>query len=222
MPDLINVRHQPEPQLFTRERLDELCEQIILQFCMDRYGQELNPVPTQVLLQLLEEHAHDVDQLAELPQGIQGVTLYYWDRKPDVKIAAELTRQHWREVRQRSTITHECAHVILHAPLWRGLGSGPFDEGPIAQSCRCEYTEETLAMWDDRMELQARYMSGGFLMPKDRVWRLARKLQSNKRMALPANPGSPTSVYLIEHMIVAFHVSRDAAALRLKQLGLIK
>ena len=55
---------------------------------MDRYGQELNPVPTQVLLQLLEEHAHDVDQLAELPQGIQGVTLYYWDRKPDVKIAA--------------------------------------------------------------------------------------------------------------------------------------
>jgi hypothetical protein len=91
MPDLINVRHQPEPQLYTREQLDELCEQIILQFCMDRYGQELNPVPTQVLLQLLEEHAHDVDQLAELPQGIQGVTLYYWDRKPDVKIAAELT-----------------------------------------------------------------------------------------------------------------------------------
>jgi hypothetical protein len=55
MPDLINVRHQPEPQLYTREQLDELCEQIILQFCMDRYGQELNPVPTQVLLQLLEE-----------------------------------------------------------------------------------------------------------------------------------------------------------------------
>lgn len=133
-------------------------------------------MPTQVLLRLLEEHAHDVDQLAELPQDIHGVTLYYWDRKPDVKIAAELTRQHWREVRQRSTITHECAHAIQHAPLWRGLGPEPFDEGPIAQSCRCEYSDNLLAQWDDQMEFQARYMSGSFLMLKSRVQRLAQRL----------------------------------------------
>ena len=34
------------------------CEEIIFQFCMDRYGQELSPMPTQALLQLLEQHAH--------------------------------------------------------------------------------------------------------------------------------------------------------------------
>jgi hypothetical protein len=44
-----------------------LCEQIITQFCLDQYGQELGPIPTPVLLQLLEEHAHDVDQLVDLP-----------------------------------------------------------------------------------------------------------------------------------------------------------
>ncbi len=58
-------RRQPRPVYFTREQLDELCEEIIVGFCMERYGQELNPVPTEALLQLLEEHAHDVDQLAE-------------------------------------------------------------------------------------------------------------------------------------------------------------
>jgi len=222
MPDLIELGRQPQPQYFTREQLDALCEEIIFQFCMDRYGQELNPMPTQALLQLLEQHAHDVDQLAELPEGVQGVTLYYWDRKPDVQISAELTQQHWREVRQRTTITHECAHAIQHAPLWRGLGPGPFGEGPIAQSCRCEYTEDLLAQWDERIEWQARYMSGGLLMPKSRILRLAQRLERNKRLQLPANPGSPSSVYLIEHVVIAFHVSRDAAAVRLRQLGLLK
>jgi hypothetical protein len=215
-------RRQPEPPFYTLEQLDALCEQIIMQFCMDRYGQELNPVPTQALLQLLEEHAHDVDQLAQLPEGVHGVTLYYCDRKPDVKISADLTRQHWREVRQRTTITHECAHAIQHAPLWRGLGNGPFVEGPISQSCRCEYSEHLLAQWDDRMEFQARYMSGSFLMLKSRVQRLAQKLADTKRMALPVDPTSSASIYLIEHMVVAFHVSRDAAAVRLKRLGLMK
>ncbi len=31
---------------FTREQLDELCENIIFSFCMKRYGQELTPIPT--------------------------------------------------------------------------------------------------------------------------------------------------------------------------------
>jgi hypothetical protein len=73
-------RHQPRPVYYTREQLDE------------------------------QEHAHDVGQTAELPDGINGVTEYYWDRKPTVKIDARLTQQHWRETRRRSTLTHECSH----------------------------------------------------------------------------------------------------------------
>jgi hypothetical protein len=44
---------------------------------MERYGQELNPIPTEALLQLLEEYAHDVDQTADLPGGINGVSEFY-------------------------------------------------------------------------------------------------------------------------------------------------
>jgi hypothetical protein len=33
--------------------------------------------------------------------------------------------------------------------------------------------------------------------------------------------GSPPSVYLAEHVVIAFHVSREAAMVKLKQLGFI-
>jgi hypothetical protein len=214
-------RRQPRPVYYTREQLDELCEQIIVGFCMERYGQELNPIPTEALLQLLEEHAHDVDQTADLPDGINGVTEYYWDRKPTVKIDARLTNQHWREVRRRTTICHECGHAIQHAPLWLALGPEYPGDGPIAQSCRCEYNDDPYDQWDAWMEWQARHMSGALLMPKSRVCRLAQRLAETKKWKLPAKIGTAPSVYLAEHVVIAFHVSREAAMVRLKQLSLI-
>jgi len=54
------------------ERLDELCEQIIVGFCLERYGQELTPIPTEALLQLLEEHADDVDKRPTCPTASTG------------------------------------------------------------------------------------------------------------------------------------------------------
>ena len=214
-------RRQPRPVYYTREQLDELCEKIITNFCMERYGQELTPVPTEALLQLLEEHALKVDQLAELPDGINGVTEYYWDHKPIVKIDARLTQQHWRETRRRTTICHECGHAIQHAPLWRALGPERPGDGPVAQSCRCEYDDHSLSQWDVWMEWQAGYMSGSFLMPKNKVCRLAQRLAEAKRWRVPLPAGSPPTIYLAEHVVIAFHVSSEAAAVRLKQLGFI-
>ena len=97
MKERTGAKRQPRPVYYTRDQLDDQCEQIIVGFCMARYRQELNPIPTEALLQLLEEYTHDVDQTADLPDGINGVTEYYWNRKPTVKIDARLTQQHWRE-----------------------------------------------------------------------------------------------------------------------------
>jgi hypothetical protein len=221
MPASTAPRRQPRPVFYTREQLDDLCEKIIVEFCMERYGQELNPIPTEALLQLLEEHAYDVDQMADLPAGIDGVTEYYWDRKPDVKIDARLTQQHWREVRRRSTLTHECSHAIQHAPLWQALGPEEPTDGPIAVSCRCEEAEETFDQWDAWMEWQARHMSGAFLMPRSRVCLLVRRLAESRHWKLPVQPETPPCIYLVEHAVIAFHVSRDAATVRLKQLGFV-
>ena len=189
---------------------------------MDRYGQETESNTDPGAVAITRTARSRRRSTCRASRRRPRCHLVLVDRKPDVQISAELTRQRWREVRQRTTITHECAHAIQHAPLWRGLGPGPFDEGPIAQSCRCEYTEDLLAQWDEQMERQARYMSGGLLMPKSRVWRLARQLERSKGLQLPVDLASPSSVYLIEHVVIAFHVSRDAATVRLKQLGLLK
>jgi hypothetical protein len=48
-------RRHPHPVYYTREQPDEPCETILTNFRMERYGQELTPLPTEALLQLLEE-----------------------------------------------------------------------------------------------------------------------------------------------------------------------
>ena len=44
------LRRQPRPVYYTRDQLDRLREKIIVSFCRERYGQELNPIPTEALL----------------------------------------------------------------------------------------------------------------------------------------------------------------------------
>jgi hypothetical protein len=56
-------------------------------------------------------------------------------------------------------------------------------------------------------------------MPKTRVGRLAQRLAETKRWKLPVPAGSPPSMYLAEHVVIAFQVSSVAALARLKQLG---
>ena len=107
MKERTGPRRQLRPVYYTRDQLDELCEKIVVDFCMARYGQESNTIPTEAHLQLLEEYAHDVDQMADLPDVRNGVAEYYWDRKPTVKIDARLTQQQWRENRRRTTLCHE-------------------------------------------------------------------------------------------------------------------
>jgi hypothetical protein len=91
-------RRQPRPVYYTREQLDELCEQIIGGFCMERYGQELTPIPTETL-QLLEEHAADVDQTADLPDGPVSVFWHSNWRKPNAG------SYRFRQTRRRAPIS---------------------------------------------------------------------------------------------------------------------
>jgi hypothetical protein len=214
------------PPYYTRDQLDDLCEKVLHDFCLEFYGQELTPVPTDVLSQLLEYYTHDLDQFAELPPGIHGVTLFYTRRKPTVQIAAELKRQHWRENRERSTLAHECGHAILHTPMWRDPKATGLDEEPVALACSAEsiaasatLTQEPPDQYDEWMEWQARYMSGALLMQKSRVLRLVERFIDSRRLALPLQAETPTGADLIDKVTFAFQVSRDAARVRLTQLG---
>ena len=58
-------------------------------------------------------------------------------------------------------------------------------------------------------------------MPKTRVGRLAQRLAESRRWRLPVPADSPPSIYLAEHVVIAFQVSSVATMVRLKQLGLV-
>lgn len=91
----------------------------------------------------------------------------------------------------------------------------------MAQSCRCEYTDDVPDQYDDWMEWQARHMSGALLMPKSKVVKLAHKFARDNMQCLPLKDGSQFGLYLLERVVIAFQVSRDAARVRLRQLGLM-
>ena len=120
---------------------------------------------------MIERDTSDLDQYADLSEEgeedeeVQGLTLFYPDRKPEVRIAQELADADHRENRLRTTLTHEFAHVKLHAGLW------PFDQPRLfpdeqeAPGPRCKRPGEIGGYGTDWMEWQAGYVSGAVLMP---------------------------------------------------------
>jgi hypothetical protein len=205
---------EPQPPWLSAEEIDARCDQVIANFCENRYGLALNPIPTDALIELLESEA-DLDQYArDLAPGVHGVTLFFCTHKPIVRIEAMLRQQKWREPRLRSTFTHEFAHVFIHAPFWRSDQVGEGDEEPVMQVCR--YTED--APLSDRLEWQAAYASGALLMPRWRVLRVVERFTVEQRAALPLVVDSLPGIKLIERVRMVFQVSPLAAQVRLGQL----
>jgi hypothetical protein len=213
-----------EPHYYLRDYLEELCERTVSEFCTETYGQELAPLPTDVLTQLLERDTSVLNLYATLDDGINGMTTMFGsERLPRVDIAAELSRQWFRENRLRTTLAHEYAHVLLHAPLWRAQCKTGGQEGEtlIAQACRRETVEDN-APRSDRIEWQAGYICGALLMPQRRVDRLVGRFRSTRSFAPVLLAGSADAEELVERVTIGFRVSRLAARVRLGQLGVVR
>ena len=216
-----------EPQFYALDYFEQLCERAVVEFCDEFYGQELAPLPTDVLTQLLERHTSVLNLFATLDEGIEGMTTMFGNEcRPQVEIAAELSRQWFRENRLRTTLAHELAHVLLHAPLWRAqcLAAGQPGEARIAQVCRRETVEDQGSRSDriDRVEWQARYLGGALLMPKRRLDRLVGRFLSTFSTAPVLVAGSAEAEELVERVSIGFRVSRDAARVRLSRVGVVR
>ena len=213
-----------EPPYYSREYLEELCERTVIEFCSENYGQELSPLPTDVLTQLLERETSVLNLYAKLDDGINGVTtMFANERPPRVDIAAELSRQWFRENRLRTTLAHELAHILLHLPLWREQCIAERQEGEvlITQACRREAVQDYPPR-SDRIEWQAGYICGALLMPKRRVDLLVGQFMLAHSDCPVLLAGSADAEELVELVTIAFRVSRAAARFRLGRLGAIR
>ena len=112
----------PERPFYDAEELDDLSERLILDFLCEKYADFTFPISTEDLTVLIESGTSDLDQYADLASegyDVEGVTLFFPDRKPVVKVAENLAVAEYREHRLRTTLAHEFAHVKLHSSLWQ-------------------------------------------------------------------------------------------------------
>ena len=215
----------PERPYYPQEDLDSLSEGWIVGFLLERYGRAEFPVSTEDLTVMIEGDTSDLDQYADLSgegdddEEVQGLTLFFPDRKPVVKIARELANSGRGEHRLRTTLTHEFAHVKLHAGLWPFNQPRLFPDAEQSPGPRCKRPGDTRGPRTDWMEWQAGYVSGAVLMPLTRLQQLVRKSFHAWGAFNSVTTASVKGDDLIAMVAEQFGVSKDAARVRLAQLG---
>ena len=215
----------PERPYYPQEDLDGLSEEWVVGFLVERYGKAEFPVSTEDLTVMIEGDTSDLDQYADLSgegeedEEVQGLTLFFPDRKPVVKIAQKLAGSGRGEHRLRTTLTHEFAHVKLHARLWPFDQMRLFPDAEEVPGPRCKRPGDIRRLGTDWMEWQAGYVSGAILMPITPLQRLVRKMFDAWGAFGSVPTASVKGADLIAKVAGQFGVSDDAARVRLAQLG---
>jgi hypothetical protein len=199
---------------YEQQELDSRAEQLMAEHLMRLYGQVLTPAPTGAIIKLIERDADDLDSYADLTvdgEGVEGVTYFFRDRKPRVRITRELSEQRHRARRLRMTLAHEYGHVWLHSELWRKT-----TEAAAVHRCQREQIEAGRAV--DWMESQAGYAGGALLMPESRLRLVVRACCGEDQPTTDSEPATS----LLQRVSEAFDVSEEAARVRLSQLGCLR
>jgi hypothetical protein len=205
----------PERPHYEIEELEDECERIITCFLERRYGQIVIPVPTDALKVLIEGEAAKLlrADLSHEGEEVHGITEFFPGCKPWVSIARELSAQPWRAHRERTTLAHEYGHVHWHTPLYDRY-CRPGERHKCARGQLLPRSGQR-----DWMEWQAGYISGALLMPRSRVKLQVEAFRREYPVRLPLTAGSVDGQILIGRVSELFDVSREAAEVRLLQLG---
>ena len=177
-----------ERPYYPQKELDDLSEGWVVGFLVERYGKAEFPISTEDLTVMIESDTSDVDHYADLSseegegEEVQGMTLFYPDKKPMVKVAQQLAGSGHRLQRLRTTLTHEFGHVKLHGKLWPFNQARLFPDQDESAGPRCKRGTILEQSRTDWMEWQAGYVSGAILMPITRL----------RTTDLPASSGRTT------------------------------
>ena len=217
-----------ERPYYPQQELDDLSEGWVVGFLVDQHGKADFPISTEDLTVMVESDTSDVDHYADLTseeeegEEVQGMTLFYPDRKPVVKVSQQLAASGHRWQRLRTTLTHEFGHVKLHGKLWPFNQARLFPEEIESAGPKCKRGTILGGSRTDWMEWQAGYVSGAILMPATRLTALVRTAFADWRVFGTVPTSSVRAGELIARVTSRFDVSNDAARVRLLQLGYLK
>jgi Zn-dependent peptidase ImmA (M78 family) len=205
-----NVHGFGERPHYEGEELDRMFEKIACIFLQKKHGEVKFPISSDDLTTLIEQDVADLDQFADLSKygdGIEGMTEFSRTGKPRVFISESVHRY---ENRLRTTLAHEYGHVILHNYLFAMADVTPSKVPNGKKNTIYCFRDAILPRGKtDWMEWQAGYASGALLMPKNQVVNVINSL-----------PSQAKSDDKISCVMKEFAVSKDAATVRLKILGL--
>jgi hypothetical protein len=216
-------RFQQRPH-YKPEELDRECERIITSFLRELYGEVSYPVQTEDIKKLIEKDVEDLDVYADLSHygnNVEGVTEFCPGRRPRVLISAALTENDRQENRLRTTLTHEYGHVHFHSYLWEvePVTADLLRKKPDANKVICKRDAILNAQQYDWMEWQAGYVCGALLMPKSAVIQTCKEYVEDHGIFGAVSQQTEHSARLIGKIVERFHVSQDAARLRLIKLS---
>jgi len=189
--------------------------------------------PVTDLERFVESHLKaDLDQYADLPVGVLGLTQFVLGKRPAVSISAELTDSADEGSpglagRWRATLAHEAAHVVLHRYLFDPelatldlFGTTMPHEAPSGGLMRCLKRDIGPVRGVDWREVQANRGMAALLMPRVTFRRIASQRIAAESLT-DLRSGSPSAANLATMMAESFSVSKQAASIRLETLGLV-
>lgn len=200
-----------------------------------------NPVTN--LEHLVEIHLKaKLDQYAELPEDVLGVTHFQSRQRIHVSISRVLTDSAEESMprpgavgRWRATMAHEASHIILHRYLFDPILAGTIVNGSsekkpeFARLMRClnkDVVPEKSENWNrtrsakDWREVQANMGMAALLMPRRLFNRIAHQ-QIDELMLSGITKGSPSAISLSSVVSEIFQVSKQAASIRLESLAFV-
>lgn len=205
--------------------LDDLCESAITSYISDHSGSLILPIPTDRLITLIERDAAELDTYADLSMegdNVQGLTLFKPGEKPVVLIDEKLSSK-GREHRLRTTLAHEWGHVVFHdLPFQTKVATGDLFARPDTSVAKCKRDDIVGAKQTDWIEWQAGYVCGALLMPKTHVRAAANRFCDRYHAHGRIVAGTGWVDELAEHVSHDFQVSKDAARVRINQVGLVR
>jgi hypothetical protein len=225
---------------YDQEELDHECQRLVSSFLMQKNREIRYPISTDDLSVLVERDTSDLDLYADLSvegEDVEGITDFFLERRPAIRITRELSLDDAKYHRLRTTLAHEYGHVRFHSFLWN-LDSDNQPQVKMTKtlmrryhkhvqlvrgfSCfRCSRSRIFDAPAVDWMEWQASYASGAMLMPVSSLRDLAGRILAGHKHSW-VSAGSDKAGELVSRAAEEFDVSGEAARVRLTKLGILQ
>ena len=178
-----------------------------------------------------------IDQYASLEPSVLGLTEFFTNKRPEIKINKDLTGAMDEDGsklgivgRWRATLAHEASHVIIHGAQFAlaadqnslpGFGSN--ENGKNLNLMRCLKRDFLFRGGSsDEREVQANMGMASLLMPKSLFLKIVK--DGMKKLNLVSNKlnlNSKETTALTAHLAEKFQASKQASSIRLQKLNIV-